>query len=152
MSQPRSHVGQERVIHNWTARPSVASQVHLPTHEGLTRLFVRNQGVSLLRLDDTRPSDATIAHTLPPGSEDRLSESKVQSASLSSFQSWSLPAEISSTSVDSSGFHCCDFGLLPLRRRLIHGKPGHHPSFRADHGRKEAELQCAAPNRRSKIT
>ena len=39
----------------------------------------------------------------------------VQSASLSSFQSWSSSAEVSSTSVDSSDFQCCGFGLLPLR-------------------------------------
>ena len=76
----------------------------------------------------------------------------VQSASLSSFQSWSSSAEVSSTSVDSSDFQCCGFGLLPLRsgasgNHVLMGalhtarKPGSHPSYCAVHGRKEAELQ-----------
>ena len=75
-----------------------------------------NKSVSeILRLNDACPSDATSAHTLPPESEDRPSESMVQSASLSSFQSWSSSAEVSSNSVDPSNFQCCGFGLLPLR-------------------------------------
>ena len=42
-------------------------------------------------------------HTFPPGSEDRPSESKVQSASLSSFQSWSSPTEGRGSFMGSQG-------------------------------------------------
>ena len=99
------------------------SQCRQPTPPSNTRRFdsplrrnTKKSVSEVLRFDDTRTSDAAIAHTLHPGSVDRFSESEVQSASQSSFQSWSSPADFSSTSVDSSDFHCRGFSPLPLRR------------------------------------
>ena len=42
-----THIGQKQFVHNWTAPPSNANQVLLPTREGLIHLFFRNQQVSL---------------------------------------------------------------------------------------------------------